>query len=790
VSRKSKGKPSKAGQAMPQGKPFKINRIMLLLGGIMLLGLVVRLLPALYCIVGGKVIFLGPDSYYHMRRIVLTVLHYPVANLFDSYVNYPYGFTINWPPLFDVTAATAALLAGFGRPDAFTIEVAASVVPVLMGVAAIALVYYITKDAMNEKVALIAALIMAILPAGVFRSLFSVVDHHELEVLISLAMYLLFMRAVSGAKKSGFGISSISHARPALYAALAGVATASMILSWDGAPIFIGIIVIYAFIQYAYDALNKENSGYLTAIGLIASAVAFAIIAPLAYLSVPLFYFNAAELSWFHIVFLLSVALFFLLMGSLSAILLKKNVPWQALPVSALAISVTAALALKLALPNFLNGIETGLWYLSGTDKVLSTISEVEPIYLSMGHLSPAVLWAYFSLIGPIAVLGLALYVLALKGRKPNNIEFFFLVWTAMVLILGIMQKRFINLLAVNASIFGGYALYKCLELAGLEQYLSPADKKKASRAGSMSTALMVVFIIIPFLLVPALLNSITLAGSPEPYVLDWNTACAWVKDNTQATSFLNSPDSGHVPEYGIMSWWDYGNYILYRAERPARANNFQTGIDDAANFFISRDEASADAIMDSNNLKYVMLDYRMGSPWGGVKYGIFEDMAYLAGDDPMSYHDNATSNKTLPVNDKYFDSMYSRLFYCDACGGNLSGHVIDPLEHYRLLYITYGVDPVKVFEYVKGATITGMADPGSTVELNLKISTPYGQGTYHNDTEAGPDGLYSFVVPYYTSSSSFVKTDAAYSIAVGSLSTSVAVPESAVLNGTTIQAP
>jgi len=234
------------------------------------------------------------------------------------------------------------------------------------------------------------------------------------------------------------------------------------------------------------------------------------------------------------------------------------------------------------------------------------------------------------------------------------------------------------------------------------------------------------------------------------------------------------------------------GDYHLhrYRAERPARANNFQTGIDAAADFFILGDESRANAIMDKNNLKYVMLDYRMGSPWAGVRYGIFEDMAYLAGDDPMMYHDNVTSNTTLPANDNYFNSMYSRLYYCGGCGGNVSGRDIRPLEHYRLLYVTNGLDPVKVFEYVEGATITGRADPGSTVEIRLNIATIYGQGAYRNDTVASPDGRYSFTVPYHTSSDLFVKTDAAYQIAGGSVSTSVAVPESAVLDGATIEAP
>ncbi len=790
ASHKAQGKPSKAGQERPHVKPFKINKALLLLGGIILLGLVLRLLPALYCIVDDNVIFMGPDSYYHMRRIALTIVHYPIANTFDSYVNYPHGFQILWPPLFDVVVATAALIVGLGSPDAFTIEVVSSLVPVLMGIAVIALTYFIARDAMNEKVALIAALVMAILPAGVFRSLFGVVDHHELEVLISLAMYLLFIRAVSGARKAGPGMASISRVRPMLYAALAGLATASMILSWDGAPIFVGVIVVYAFVQYIRDARNGENSGYLTAVGLVASAVAFAVIAPVAILSVPLFYFNAAVISWFHIVYTVGLVLFFLTMGSLSAALLKRGIPWQALPVSAIAIFAAAILALKLALPEFMHGIEIGIWYLSGTDKVLNTISEVEPIYLSMGRLSPAVPWAYFSFIGPIAVLGFIIYILALRGKKLNNIEVFFIVWTVMILALAIIQKRFINLLAVNASVFGGYVFYKALELAGLEQYLGTADRKKSSRAGSMTTSLLAVILIIPFLLMPALLNSITLAGSPEPYVLDWDAACSWVRDNTPETSFLYTPDEGNRPEYGIMSWWDYGNYILYRAERPARANNFQTGIDAAADFFILGDESRANAIMDKNNLKYVMLDYRMGSPWAGVRYGIFEDLAYLAGDDPMMYHDNITSNTTLPANDNYFNSMYSRLYYCGGCGGNVSGHDIRPLEHYRLLYVTNGLDPVKVFEYVEGATITGRADPGSTVEIKLKLATTYGQGEYCNDTVAGPDGRYSFTVPYPTSSDMYVKTDSAYHIDGGSVSTSVAVPESAVLDGATIPVP
>ncbi|AFC98953.1 putative membrane oligosaccharyl transferase, required for N-linked glycosylation [Methanocella conradii HZ254] len=787
-SHKSRCKSSRKGGVEVSEKAMRISSPTFLLAGIMLLGLVIRSLPALYCIVGGKVIFLDLDAYYHMRRTIYALHHFPAVNNFDSYVDYPYGFYIGWPPLFDIITAAAGLLAGLGRPDALTIEIAASVMPVLMGVATIALTYFIVKDVMNEKAALLAALLMAIMPGAIFRSLFTIVDHHALEVLVSLTMYLLFLRSVSSAKKSGLSISSL---RPALvYAIAAGVATACMVFSWDGAPIFISIIVAYAIAQYAYDALHKERSDYLAIAGVILSSMALIIVAPIVATGAknPKIAFSAFSLSWFHIIYLLSIVFFFIATGVISIVLYKCKARWYTMPAIIIAMAATAATALKLALPDFLTGIELGIAYLGGSIKVMSTIAEAEPLFIVSDQLSLTVPWSFFSIAGPIAVLGLIAYLFSLKDKKLKNAELFLLVWTIIMIILGLMQKRFMNLLAVNVAIFAGFAIYGALELAGLEQYFSNLKKISASRSGSMPATLLGACAAIVLLLIPVLLSSVAMAGSPPIYALDWNEACQWVNYNTPKTSYAYSADIGTHPEYGVMCWWDYGNYILYRAERPAVANNFQTGVEDAARFFVAQDEETANAIMDKRNARYVMVDYRMGSPASGVHSGIFENMAYLAGEDPMSYHDNTATNKAMP-DIKYYNTVYYKLFNLDGCGGSVNGHFIDSLKHYRLLYITAGVDPVMVFEYVKGATITGRAAPGSTVELRLKLASPYGQRTYYSQTMAGPDGQYAFVVPYPTSSSSFIKTGAAYTITSGSTSSEAEVPESAIKDGHVIQA-
>lgn len=780
------------------GNPFRPSSIYLM-AGVLVLGLIVRLLPALYTIVGSNVIFNDPDSYYHMRRIVYTVIHYPFSNVYDSYVNFPHGFQVGWPPLLDLISATFSLIIGLGHPSRFIIEIASSLTPVIMGLVSIVLVYYITRDTINDKVALLAALIMALLPAAVFKTMFGVVNHHALEVLLSLTMYILFIRGASHAREESLNISNILKRRKSLfYAGLAGLATACMVFSWDGAPIYITIIGAYAFIQYVYDAINGESSEYLTIIGIISFIIALVIVAPFAATSVSgqNFVFSAMYLSWFHIVFLLGITLFFLVMGLMSKLFKDLKLPWYTLPATAVVLFVASVEVLKTGMPQFFEEIVGSLLYITVQVDIVKTISEAEPLLISNGRLSLVVPWAYFSVVGIAAILGLIIYLINfISGRKLKNYDVFFIVWTAIVLAMTLIEKRYIYLLAVNVSIFAGYLIYEVLTLAGLEQYLATditTKKVSKSRSASMTPSLIGVIAIIILLLIPVLLSSVALAMTPDYYSYDWNDASIWLNSHSPKTSDTYDADQGTMPEYGIMSWWDYGNYILYRAERPAIANNFQTGIYDASHFFIAQDEASANNILNACKAKYVMVDYHMGSPYAGVPYGIFEDIPYLAGDDPNTYHTIVTmtnGSKSYAGDDKYFNTQYFRLYNEDGCGQwNNSIPPQNGLSHYRLEYITSHYDPVKVFEYVKGATILGNATPGSNVELKLKISSPFGNKTYYQFTTANSDGKYTFIVPYPTSDSSYmIKTGPSYNITTGTVTKQVELPLNAVEDGDTI---
>lgn len=50
-------------------------------------------------LIADRVIFFGNDAYYHMRRIVFALERFPETLQFDTYVNFPEGAKVIWPPL-------------------------------------------------------------------------------------------------------------------------------------------------------------------------------------------------------------------------------------------------------------------------------------------------------------------------------------------------------------------------------------------------------------------------------------------------------------------------------------------------------------------------------------------------------------------------------------------------------------------------------------------------------------------------------------------------------------------
>ncbi|MFZ2073786.1 MAG: oligosaccharyl transferase, archaeosortase A system-associated [Methanoregula sp.] len=302
---------------------------------------------------------------------------------------------------------------------------------------------------------------------------------------------------------------------------------------------------------------------------------------------------------------------------------------------------------------------------------------------------------------------------------------------------------------------------------------------------------------------------------------------------------------------YGIMSWWDYGHMITYIAHRIPNANPFQQGVtgpNGSAAYFMSTDENTANAILDADGTRYVITDIEMdtGKFWAmatwynttvaGTPYQT--NMLYPSQTDPSQYN-------TVTLNEEpYYQTMVSRLhnfdgsmtpatsaFYVeyadptvtqaslpvmtDAEVMNVSdaatkaeqynlnaqaGHHatvlslsitqpidnIPALRHYRLIYEsptntvksdTGDVKYVKIFEYVKGAQIKGDGI------IDIPLVTNQGRNfTYRQESING-----EFIVPYSTGSDNPYPVKATGPYHIEGTSTTFEVPESAVMQGTTI---
>jgi len=79
-----------------------------------------------------------------------------------------------------------------------------------------------------------------------------------------------------------------------------------------------------------------------------------------------------------------------------------------------------------------------------------------------------------------------------------------------------------------------------------------------------------IALIILAVLVIPNAIQAYNMVQTAPKPSDDWYDSLIWLRENT--------PDPGKPPQYGIMTWWNYGNWILYISKRPVVANNFQIG--------------------------------------------------------------------------------------------------------------------------------------------------------------------------------------------------------------------
>lgn len=797
------------------------------LTAIVLVAFLMRMISYSMVTANGSINFSGYDSFYHMRRILYTASNFPHSLNFDSYINYPNGFEVGWPPLFDFLGALLAKILGGGQPDLYTIEFAGALLPVLLGVLTIVPLYIAAASLFDRKTALLGALIFAVLPAHLYISRFGAVDHHVAETLLSTSAYACFILALKWAREGSLSLTSLktisSNKKLIKSLALAGASGlffALLIFTWIGALAFVSFILLYAFIQTTIDLKAGKNSDYnlICSVALLATLI-FTI--PLSAGSLrPGLEMSAMYLSWFQVFYVLSMLAGTLILWGFSLYISKKDLDWKYYPAILILVSVTGLLSLKILSAESYAFVVEGMRFFLGKGEYIGTISEALPIFLTTeGKLTFSQVLGSLGLCFLAALGGFFLLSLEWKGEKSKPEGVFFLLWSVFFAYLMISQRRFSYLFAVNVSILTAYFLWVLLESFNFETEVrklvksSPISRKNAepalktgketkskakskSKINTISSSkkdlqpdyfkIVSSIVLIGFVFIPCLWADFAFAkeeGSIDP---GWKDSLTWLEASSPKTSYYLEPSE--IPEYGVLSWWDYGNWITYVAKRPAVSNNFQTGIEDSSLFFTTSSEEEAKTILEKLNVKYVITDKMMAS-------GKFGAIVKLAGEDISKYLNIETVNgkrglETVATAKKEFtETEVYKLHELD--GSNLGNlrlvHESDALKEKNGIK-----NNVKVFEFVPGARLSGTAGPEQNITATLELSSNTGRKfTYQNKVVSDKNGSFEITVPYSTENmEGGVDALSAYSLNAGENVTvsDIQVTDNDILEGKTVE--
>ncbi|WP_290597293.1 MULTISPECIES: STT3 domain-containing protein [unclassified Archaeoglobus] len=448
----------------------------------------------------------------------------------------------------------------------------ALVFPVVLGVLNTFLVYVIARRFGDENFALLSALVYATIPAAVHTSILGFADYHAWNMFLVLLAFYLLLR----------------------YPLAAGIPLAILAFSWVGAPIYAAVLALAAFLHFEDRKLLYVIPAFLVPVvsAVISHTVALSFVAITAFLAVGIFIKRFDNL----------------------------RVELGYVTVSALTLAVLYFAPIK-----ELSLVKSGVSYLIGANIYLPTIAEAQS----------------FDFVGVMSLAGYLSFLLALPSlfmlRNRLLHTFFFASFA-----LSLLQNRFTEILAVPVSLFAASTLVYIFERTEVivreeevveRKRTKRRDKKKRHKEKKKLTLgdKAVVAAFLAFIFSPAVIISI------KPYEMseDWYNALRWIDEDTEPTSYYLHPDKGK-PEYSVLSWWDYGNWIVFVAKRPVVCNNFQAGAVDAAKFFTAQSEGEAMKIIKKRGVRYVITDEEMNfKNESGIYTGKFEAIMSIAGFSP-----------------------------------------------------------------------------------------------------------------------------------------------------------
>lgn len=574
----------------------------------------------------GKVYFSGNDAWYHFRETMYATHNWLTTMPFDPWSAYPVGADAgHFGTIYDQFIALVSLVVGLGSPSETTVRLVLAVFPVLAGASVSIVLYIIAREVYGKKVGVMSAILVALIPSVFLgRTLVGVADHNAVEPLLMGVAVLSILYTLKEVEREAFVVEHLIDRDPQLrkLAKLTGIQAAGLLVymfTWPAGVLLIGILAVFygAFSLVRY--YNKENVESALILGVTTNALVALV-----------FLINIQKLTFSSTHFSLMQVVLPALTAVGSAFLLISFREFKAREISLvgyagfLSSTMIAFLGvLYFALPsvyslfrmNFLRTV--GL----GASSTLRTIGEGQPLTAQGSFFS-----SVFSQYGLLLFIAfLAVGVLYWKDELSDSRSLFLLVWFVVLTFAGFTQVRFNYYLTLPVALFAGYTTVRIVQHTGVTvESLAERDV-----AGYNIIIIIMLFAAV-FAPLTVMGNNVLARSSvnnPGGY-MEWEEPLEWMEDNTPEYESLeyygayeNTDDFKYQDDiYGIMSWWDYGHWITVTAERVPFANPFQQHAKAAAEYLLATDTEEADKVAESvsnpdeDNLKYVMVDWKMTS--------------------------------------------------------------------------------------------------------------------------------------------------------------------------------
>ena len=565
----------------------------------------------------------GSDSYYH-EKIIFHILNSKHQLLNDPMLNYPIGVNNPRPPLFH----WAIVLASYIFVPFIDIQHAAVLMlilfPAIFGSLTIIPVYLLGKEAFDRRVGILAAIILAIMPADITRSVATQADWDAFNLFFIMLSFYFFLRALKTVNyrhwiKNWFSLNEVRNGLKIyvrenkismVYAALSGVSLGAVALAWKGYTYAVAILVIYLLFQVFINRFRNKSNLHIVSIMLIYTIFAFG-------MAFPWYYETGRLVQWYAVPLILILGV--LIIGVIFEV--TNKYPWTFVFLMG-GIIIGAALAvINIFMPDLWALIVSGQGYFVKS-KLYSTIAEAQPTTLSYLAMSFGVAVFIFTFLG-------ITYILYLLKKKKEDYYLFFIFYSIIAIYMALSAARFIFNASPAFALTGAVGVIWLVDRVHLRETFEEVKKyrgnwKKRIKASLKISQLTVILIIIFLLIVPMVWNAVD-AGIPyetkkkydkqiydslpsfmRPNETTYDSSSPWylgafgysIPKPTypweRAWKWLSEQDNNTPPEDrpAFVSWWDYGFESVEKGKHPAVADNFQNGYQMAAQIITAQNES------------------------------------------------------------------------------------------------------------------------------------------------------------------------------------------------------